>query len=120
MRLRILRDRGDDYADVAPLHAPDDWTALATALAAVTAKAKPVRSKDDLPKSPVFPTLEELGSWLEPNFAEFSEAFSQDNYPETRFLVQRVQMFPPFVPATGRFVRIGPGGRRDATVREEI
>jgi len=118
VRFRISRDRNEDGAEIAPLHVPSDWRSLVTALVAVTAKTKPVRSKDDLPRYPVFPDLFELGEWLKPHFRQLAQAYSIDNYAETKLAIQMVECFPDFAPPSlGRFVRTAAGRIEKKTIQ---
>jgi hypothetical protein len=115
VRLRLSRDRGDDFADIAPLHDPSDWEPLTYALMAVLAQ-KPIRSKDDLPRQVVFPEWGDLVVWMKPHFSEINEAYSVENYSGTKMTIQQIASLPG-LGKSGRLVRTGVGGTGQKSIQ---
>jgi hypothetical protein len=93
--LRIAHDRGEDFVDVAPQHAPKEWEPIALALMAIKAKL-PVVALDDLPARPSFLGLSELAPQLKSQFTQLNAAYSIARYPNTKQILEIIHSFPQY------------------------
>ncbi len=76
LHFKAVQYWGRVQVSIAPLHAPDDWKDLTSALMAVRTEVK-------FDSRPEFESLTEQGEWLRQDFARLEEAFSTSKYPET-------------------------------------
>lgn len=82
--LRVVRDRDEFRIDIAPAHAPTEWSHLSVALAALETGAKhPVLVN---PFSP-----EQAASLLEPKISLITEAFTPQSYPAAKRAMQELE-----------------------------
>jgi hypothetical protein len=87
--VRAAHDRGEDFLDIAPRQAPNEWEQIGLALMAVEA-GQPVASKGDLLKYPSFLTLLEVEPLLKSRFAELKRAYSPGQYSTTKRTLEAI------------------------------
>ena len=73
LRVRILRDRGQDFVEVAPTYHPEEWFDLSLLLQAFGAKNSPIELTD----------LEIEAALLERVLPELQKAFRSENWEAT-------------------------------------